>query len=214
MAILDLTEYKARRELDEASAARDAALTAALLSAEGAVLDYTGRDFTTPEGAETREYVYDGSIILETDDFTDLTSVVANGAALPTTSYIVGPREGQTYYWIDFSPSAQQSGYSAGQMGFTRNLDTYFERHRNCGRSFVNVAVTATFGWPGDAPAAVQQAIVFLVDEFGKSEGSVGDIQAESIADLSYVYQRDSEGNAVLPPRVAQLLDPYRRVAL
>lgn len=212
MAILDLAEYKTRREISEANTERDEAITAALLSAEDAVLKYTGRDFTTEAAPGTREYPYEGEVILETDDFTALTSVAVNGVTQSEDSYFVGPREGETFYWIDFSPSAQRPSYSEGQMGFTRNLDTAFSTDRS--RRFVTVAVTATFGWPGSAPAGVQQAIVFLVDEFRKSQGSVGDIQAESIADLSYVYQRDAEGNAVLPPRVQLLLDPYRRVAL
>lgn len=212
MAILDLTGYKKRREIDTASTKRDDALTLALLAAEDAVLKYTGRDFTTAPSPETREYSYDGSTILETDDFTAATAVTMNGAALSSAAYLVGPREGETYYWLDFTPHSNWPTYSEGQMGFTRNLDTYFSRPS--GRRLTTVALTATFGWPGEAPGAVQQAVVFLVDEFSKSQGSVGDIQAESIADLSYVYQRDAEGNAVLPPRVALLLDPYRRVAL
>lgn len=213
MAILDLGAYKTRREIDTANANRDEAIKAALLSAEDAVLKYTGRDFTTAPAAETREYPYTGDVILETDDFTALTKVTAGGSTLSASSYIIGPREGETYYWIDFSPQEGVSSWSEAQMGFTRNLDSAFERGSG-GRRFVTVGVTANFGWPGTAPAAVQQAIVFLVDEFRKSQGSVGDIQAESIADLSYVYQRDAEGNAVLPPRVQLLLDPYRRIAL
>lgn len=214
MAILDLGEYKTRREIDTANTERDEAIEAALLSAEDAVLKYTGRDFSTPAAVESREYSYSGETILETDDFTALATVAVNGSALSKNAYLVGPREGETYYWIDFSPSADWPSYSEGQMGFTRNLDTAFERTAGRGRRFATVTVTASFGWPEESPAGVQQAIVFLVDEFRKSQGSVGDIQAESIADLSYVYQRDAEGNAVLPPRVQLLLDPYRRVAL
>jgi hypothetical protein len=213
MAILDLDGYKKRREIATANAERDDAITAALLSAEDAVLKYTGRDFTTAPAVETRDYPYTGEVILETDDFTALSKVTANGSAVSSSAYLVGPREGETYYWIDFSPQGSIPSYSEGQMGFTRNLDSAFERSGG-GRRFVTVSLTANFGWPGDAPAGVKQAIVFLVDEFRKSQGSVGDIQAESIADLSYVYQRDAEGNAVLPPRVQLLLDPYRRISL
>lgn len=212
--ILTLEEYKKRREIDTASAARDDALEAALIGAEDIALKYTGRDFSAAQAAETREYSYDDSVILETDDFVTALSVTIDGRSLAPGAYLLGPREGETYYWIDFSPSARGLSYSEGQMGFTRNLDTHFAAYGSAGRRYSTVTVNATFGWPGGAPASVQQAIVFLVDEFAKSQGSVGDIQAESIADLSYVYQRDAEGNAILPPRVALLLDPYRRIAL
>lgn len=209
MAILSLEEYKERRQLTEASAERDAAATAAIESAEDAVLQYTGRDFTTAQAIETKTYIYDGSGILETDDFVELDSVSVDGDALASLNYAAGPREGQTYYWLDFTGVPRASA----QMGFTRNLDRLYDGCRGA-RRYVTVAVKAKFGWPGGAPASVVQAVTWLVDEFSKEHGTGGDIQAESIADLSYVYQRDTEGIAVLPPRVQFLLDPYRRIAL
>lgn len=210
MAILTLKEYKKRRELTEASTERDEAVEAALASAEDAVLKYTGRDFTTAQAVASKTYVYDGSGILETDDFTELTSVSVEGRGLTDLNFAAGPREGETFYWLDFTAVPRQSP----AMGFTRNLDTIFENE--CGRGgprYVNVTVTAKFGWPGGAPASVQQAVTWLVDEFAKPEGTQGDIQAEAIANLSYVYQRISEENT-LPARVITLLDPYRRIAL
>lgn len=210
MAILSLAEYKKRRELTEASVERDEALTAALEAAEDAVLQYTGRDFTTAQAVETKTYVYDGSGILETDDFVEATAVSVEGDPLSSLNFVPGPREGQTFYWIDFTAVPRPSP----AMGFTRNLDTIFER--NCGRGgrqYSQVAVTAKFGWPGGAPGSVKQAVTWLVDEFAKSEGNQGEVQAEAIANLSYVYQRISEENT-LPPRVTTLLDPYRRLAL
>lgn len=220
MAILSVSDYKTRRQLTEASAERDAAITAALASAEDAVLQYTGRDFTTPEGTETREFPWEvHTAILETDDFvgkpigiTLEVPGVGAGSALPTGAYWLGPREGPTHYYIDFTPARNLSLPSIGAMGFTRNLDTYFENASGAPDA-VTAKVTANFGWPGEAPASVKQAVTWLVDEFRKSEGTQGDVQAEAIANLSYVYQRISEENT-LPPRVTTLLDPYRRIAL
>lgn len=210
MAILTLAEYKKRRQLTEASTERDEAIEAALESAEDAVLQYTGRDFNTAQAVESKTYTYDGSGILETDDFVDLESISVEGRGLTDLNYEAGPREGQTYYWLDFTAVPRQSP----AMGFTRNLDTIFEREcGRRGRQYVRIEVKAKFGWPGGAPAGVKQAVTWLVDEFRKSEGTQGDVQAEAIANLSYVYQRISEENS-LPARVITLLDPYRRIAL
>lgn len=220
MAILSLAEYKTRRALTEASTARDEAITAALASAEDAVLQYTGRDFTTAENLETREFPWEvHTTILETDDFvgkpTGITLEVpgiGTSVPLPINFFWLGPREGPTHYYIDFTPARNLSLPSVGAMGFTRNLDTYFSR--GGGADAVTAKVTAIFGWPGEAPGSVKQAVTWLVDEFRKNEGTQGDLQAEAIANLSYVYQRDREEPHSLPPRITALLDPYRRIAL
>lgn len=219
MSILTLDEYKVRRQLAEASTERDEAIEAALASAEDAVLQYTGRDFTTAQAIETREFPWEvHATILETDDFVDKPSAITfevpgAGATLPfqPNAYWLGPREGPTHYYIDFTPAGNLSGASVGAMGFTRNLDTAFGQEG--APDAVTALVTAKFGWPGDVPASVKQAVTWLVDEFYRKEGSQGDVQAEAIANLSYVYQRISEENT-LPPRVTTLLDPYRRLAL
>lgn len=220
MAILSLAEYKTRRAITEASTERDEAITAALSSAEDAVLQYTGRDFTTTQGIETREYPWEvHTLILETDDFvgkpTSITLEVPGIASipmLPTNAYWLGPREGATFYYIDFTPAKNLSSPSIGAMGFTRNLDTYFAR--GGGADAVTARVTANYGWPGESPASIKQAVTWLVDEFRKAEGNQGDLQAEGIADLNFVYQRQREEQHELPPRVMALLDPYRRLAL
>lgn len=219
MAILTLDEFKTRRQITEASTERDEAIEAAILSAEDAILQYTGRDFTTAQAIETREFPWEiHTTILETDDFVGKPSAitfevpgVGGAAVFPTNVYWLGPREGPTHYYIDFTPAGNLSSASVGAMGFTRNLDTFFGR--SGAPDAVTAKVTAKFGWPGDSPGSVKQAAVWLVDEFFKKEGTQGDIQAEAIANLSYVYQRISEENS-LPARVITLLDPYRRIAL
>lgn len=208
--IITLEEYKTRREMNEASGPRDEAIEAAIASAEDTILRYTGRDFSTAQVIEARTYNYDGSGILETDDFVEVTGVSVAGSPLTSQNFIPGPREGETFYYIDFSGVPRQSP----AMGFTRNLDTIFEREGGRpGRQIVEVHVTAKFGWPGGAPASIKQAVVWLVDEFRKKEGNQGDIQAEGIADLNFVYQRMNEESA-LPARITALLDPYRRISL
>lgn len=221
--ILTLEEYKKRRQITETSMLRDEALTAAKASAEDAVLKYTDRDFTTAQALETREFPWEiHSTVLDTDDFVGKPSEIVFeipgvGAAgfFQTNAYWVGPREGPTYYYIDFTPARNLAAPSIGAMGFERNLDTYFSRGDNI--DAVTVKVTAEFGWPGGAPASVLQAVTWLVDEFAAKATPTGEeLQSEAIADLAYAYQRDQtkERPAVLPPRVQQLLDPYRRIAL
>jgi len=206
--IITLDEYKKRREITEASAERDEATEAALASAEDAVLRYTGRDFGQAGTIETRTYNYDGSGILETDDFVDVTAVTVGGQPLTGQNFIPGPREGETFYFIDFSGVPRQSPL----MGFTRNEDVLLATPGRA-RQYASVQVAAKFGWPGGAPASVKQAVVWLVDEFRKKEGTQGDIQAEGIADLNFVYQRMNE-QSQLPARITALLEPYRRIAL
>lgn len=218
--ILTLDEYKARRKITEVSKERDEALEAALSSAEDAILRYTGRDFTTAQAVETREFPWEiHTTVLETDDFVGKpTSItfelpgIGSAAVFPTNAYWVGPREGPTHYYIDFTPAKNLSSVSVGAMGFTRNLDTYFSRGGTA--DYVTVKVTAEFGWPDAAPASIKQAVTWLVDEFSKSDATQGDLQAEAIADLSFVYQRIREEEHELPARVMALLAPYRRLTL
>lgn len=204
-AIMTLADYNARRELVEASPERDEATEAALAAAEDAVLQHTGRDFTQPAGAETRSYVYDGSGILEVDDFTNATAVTIDGAS-QIGGWTAGPREGATFYWIDFGGVRRESP----EMGFSRNLDTIAPR---TGRYRSTVNLTAEFGWPAAAPPSIKQAVTWLTDEMRKSTGNQGDVQAEGIADLNYVYQRISESTS-MPARVLALLEPFRRISL
>lgn len=215
--ILELKDYKARRGIT--GTGQDAELEPALLAAEDAVVKYTGRDFTTQGKAEERVYTWDYTTILETDDFTSLQSIAVGGTVLRSTEYDVGPREGETFYWIDFSRYWQRSSFSAGQMGFMNNADVRYEErlllNGGSGAAFTEVEIDATWGWEGGAPPSVQQAVVELVDAFKRSQGTAGDIQAESIADLSYVFQRtNNESATLLPPRVTQLLEPFRRVVV
>jgi hypothetical protein len=220
--ILPLAEYKKRRQLTEASQERDESIEAALLSAEDTVLKYTGRDFTTAQAVETRQYPWEvHTMILETDDFVGAPTTIALEApggiagpiGFPTSAYWLGPHDEETNYWIDFTPAKNLSLTSIGQMGFMRNLDTIYSSHRGS-LDIVTVNVSAKFGWPKAAPASIKQAVTWLADGFRKNEGTQGDLQAEGIADLSYVYQRLREEQHELPARVMALLDPYRRLAL
>lgn len=224
-AILTLEEYKVRRQLDEANPLRDEAITASLEAAEDDILKYTDRDFGAAAVIETRPFPWEiHSTVLDTDDFTgEPLSItfelpgIGEAAIFPTNTFWVGPREGPTFYYIDFTPARQLSSTSIGAMGFTRNLDTFFARG-GADVDAVTVQVEANWGWPGGAPASIKQAAVWLVDEFNAATpGANGEeIQAEGIANLTYAYQREpsKERAAVLPPRVQQLLDAYRRVSV
>lgn len=230
MPLLTLKEYKKRRQITEASTERDEAIEAGIFSAEDAILQYIKRDFAAAPVTETRTFHYDSSGVLETDDFANPTSVVLSAPlgglsrTVPSTAYWIGPREGPTYYWIDFAPSRNLnagSAYSLGQMGFTQNLDTFIERFGmggSNGLKYLNVEVTATWGWPvtSPIPPSIVQAATWLVDEFMVPAHGGEELQAQSIANLSFAYQREPrrERPPTLPPRVQQLLDPYTRIVL
>lgn len=221
--IITLDEYKVRRQLTEANPLRDEAIQASILATEDAILKYTDRDFGSGEVIETREFPWEiHTIVLDTDDFTGSPLSITfelpgigEAAIFPTNSFWVGPREGPTFFYIDFTPAKQLSAVSIGEMGFTRNLDTFFARGGG-EVDAVTVKVEANWGWPGGAPASIQQAAVWLVDEFNAQTPNGEEVQAEGIANLTYAYQREptKERAAVLPPRVQQLLEPYRRIAL
>lgn len=208
--ILTVAEYKTARKITDAG--RDAQLRLAVEGAQDTVLRYTDRDFTTTPANAVRRYTYDGSGIVELDDCAVVTLVKLGDRTLTADSdYITGPVNGDVIYWLDFGWGAGvQLGSPA--MGFTSNQDVLGVRQR-----FNFVEVTASFGWPAASiPPSVRQATIWLVDEFTADDADTEGLQAHSIADYSQVFSGEETRNepAILPPRVRQLLDPFRRVVL
>lgn len=208
-AILNLEQYKALRGITESN--RDTQITAAIPGAEDAVVRYAQRAFNqTPETA-TRNFVYENQSILEIDDCQSVTSVKFDGVPVDPEALILGPQgidavfyyiELLDYPWATYDPEIDP---------FLRN--TNFESRRRRKRV---VEVTAAYGWPF-IPASVTQAAAFLVDDFASETSAAGGggIAAEAIVDYSKVFDKQSTTEpAVLPPRVQELLDPFRRVLL
>lgn len=209
MPILSLTDYKARRGIT--SNARDGQLTPALAAAEDAVNRECGRDFSAAPVTEQRVYPYNGSGIIQTDDFTTLIAVSLDGAAQALTSFLPGPNTppGDPFYFI------RSTGRGASPaMGFMWNADVLAAE----GRLGVDTAeVTAVWGW-GTVPESVKQAVAWLATEMAADDGEASgkDLASESQGEVTYVYDNADEGSTTkslpeLPPRIRQLLHPFVR---
>lgn len=219
--VLTLNEYKRLRKITGADEQSDEQLELALEIAGDIIVEYTRRQFTLEPTVETRKYRYEGQGVLDIEDCRNVTSVVLYNRTLTADfDYHTGPEHGDTTFWIDFAWHGLWPSYSAGQMGFTSNLDRLFAWGPE-GAPFIFVEVTAEFGWPRERiPASIKQAAAWLVDEIAvkrpqPQSGGVGPVSAESIADLSYSYQIEAAAvTAEIPPRIRAMLDPYSRPEL
>jgi hypothetical protein len=205
-SILTKDEYKTLRGITTAD--RDDQITAALGPVEDAISRYAERDFTVEPVTETRRYRYEGPIV-NIDDAIEVQSVEIDDVLLdPDVSYTVEPYDrSQAYYFLDLS--AYSGRRSSPLMGFTRNEDVLGTRQNR----FVDV--TAKWGWE-TVPEALKLAVALMVDEFASPRAEHSGISAEAVADTSVVYEAPEPGTAppVLPPAVAQLVDPFRKIVL
>lgn len=206
-AILTSEEYKALRGIKDSK--RDTQIAAALPSAEDAVVNYAQRAFNKTPEAATRNFVYEGQSILEIDDCQTVTAIKFDGVELSPESYILGPQGiGSVFYYVELL-DYPWAAYDPYIDPFLVNVHPGRRRRRKR-----IVEVTATFGW-AEIPASVKQAVAFLMDEFTPEPEETGRLAAESIVDYSKVFDRQSGNDpAQLPPRVMELLDPFRRVLL
>lgn len=209
-SILTLEQYKLLRGID--SNKRDAQLEMALPGAEDAVVRYAQRAFTQVPTVDTRSFVYEGQSILEIDDCQAVTEVKFDGVPISSDNYITGPQGiGEVFYYVELL-NYPWSSYDPYIDPFIRNVHNDQGRRRR--RRIVEI--TATYGWPS-IPPSVRQAVAFLTDDFAveTTAAGAGGLQAESIADYSKVFDKETKDEpAVLPPRVQELLDPFRRVLL
>lgn len=206
MAILSLSDYKKLRDVDGTN--RDDALNIAIPAAEDLVCRYTDRDFTSAPVTEARDYPYNGSGLIQVDDFTNLTAITINARALDSEGYRVAPAGAGPYCTIELA-----GGLPSPLMGFERNLDTLSGRRER----FVTASVTATWGWPtGQVPPSVQIAVAILTDELAPAaeDGDESGYASKSIADYSVAFDNPQSTNEAptLPPLVATLLDNFRRI--
>jgi hypothetical protein len=208
-SLVTLGSYKVLRGIT--SADRDAQITAAIPAAEQAVIDYIDRDLISPPTVATRVYNYElGQTILNIEDCITITQVSINGRALQEQlEYIEGFTLAEPVIsWLEVIPNLAL---------FNPIFDFTHVVHRPFRYPFQQISVTATFGWPADQiPASAKQAAVWLVDEMIVPGAETTGIAAESIADLSEVYigEQNAQGPPVLPPRVAQILTPLRRISV
>lgn len=215
-AILDLTGYKALRAISNTE--KDAQITAALPPAESAVIEYVDRNLNQTPTAESRVYPYEmNSTILNIDDCTSVADVKiitrnSNRTLTPGWDYELGRAPSEPVIsWLEVYPNLDYYGIYDYNFQFTHTMPRGPYRF-----PFVSFEVTAMFGWePSKVPASARQAVAWMVDEIiAKTSDETGKT-AESIADLSYVYRDTNQlAPAVLPPRVAQILDNLRRASV
>lgn len=213
MAILTLAEYKSLMGVTGTDAPRDARVTALLDAASQAVSAFAGRDFeAAPGGAKPRQFLYDGSGLLEIDDCTAITSVSillpgVDPVSVGPTEYRAMPTSGVVRYYLVLGGGA--SGYiTSPEMGFERNLD----RYEPLTATGTLVQVTAKWGWPS-VPEAVKLAAALtisdlLADESGRSD----DLTSESIEGFSRSWRTaPGKSRVVIPTRAQELLIPYSK---
>lgn len=197
-------EYKAIKGINHTRF--DSRLDAVIPGLSQAVLNYTERDFGVVPTLATKEYLYDGSGILEINDATTVTSVAwVNGSTVDPKGYVVYSQNG-VLTWIEMPP---QRPLISPEMGFTYNLDRLYDRmppeHR--------VAVTGTFGWRDEGggarvPSDVRLALVWAVEDFMEHQP---DVTGEAIASYSVQYAQLVQAGA-LSDRARDMLDAYKRV--
>lgn len=189
-------------------------------AASQAVLNFTDRDFGTADVTETRLFKYDGKGVLEIDDASDVQSVLGLGISLVTWMPMKeGPANASVYSWL-LLPRLTLPHYD--EMRFSQNLDQQGLLFRSRIFPFVDVNVTATWGWP-TVPADVQQAVIFTAQEYDRATAtnSSGELAAKSVAEVAESYFEGQQAitqstTAItgLPPHAADLLWPYKRHAL
>lgn len=190
----------------------DARIDALLPAASLAVRNYAGRSFeVTDNTSSARTYLYDGSGILDTDDFVALTGIttdygVTGGPPYDLTAdmYTAMPHEGPVYYWVIVrNPGLRPA---SPQMGFTRNLDTL-----DLSGTDVSVTVTAEWGWPS-IPDDVKLATAWTIDAVINDPPD--NMVSETIESFSRSWANVATANQMLavPNRARDLLSAYQRV--
>lgn len=205
--ILSMADYKSLRNITGAD--QDPALTVALPIAEDAVVRYTQRAFNVEPVTETRSFVYEGQPIIEIDDATSVSAVSFDGRAIASDTFILGPQSSsEVFYWVELLEDSNAS-FDPMIDPFIRNVHPGRRRRRRV------IEVTASYGWP-TVPLSIRGAVADIADELYEEVVQAQGVTAEAIADYSRVFANEDprQAPAALPPRVRQLLDPFRRVVL
>jgi len=204
--IITLNQLKDSLGIPYSDTTKDLKLEQAISSATSAIRTYLDRDFGTSVVTEEREFVYDGSGILEMDDcaLNSITKVTVAERQLSTREFLAQPmRRSAVHYWMVLAPSY---GISPA-MGFTWNLDTYY-LYANPITYTLRVKVTADWGWP-QIPDDIQQAAIYTAAAMAESPKPYMSQNFES-----YSVQMPTPFNEAIPARAKSLLDPYQRIRL
>jgi len=213
--ILTLEQYKSLAGITNTR--NDEKISSSLPALTTAVQAFTGRDFARPVVTEARQYQYDNSGVLDIDDATTVTSVMAiipwgTNYTFPTEEWYAQPprRDDALVYTYLVLPGFP--GGASPEMGFTYNADVYAAEGRWRSKP-VMVEVTATWGW-ADTPADVQMAAKWTLDDWLARRPETA-APAEAIESYSRNFGSAISGEAVswaLPMRARDLLTPYTRI--
>lgn len=212
--LVPLPRMKRALDIDPTDSSHDVKILEKLAAASRAVLNYTDRDFGSPNITETRTYLYDGSGVLDIDDASAVTSATVNypgatSVVLTTLDWFAQPFDKPLgiYEWLQVPENLYGIPVSP-QMGFNRNLDQY----RPLATQPTTISVNATFGWPY-VPEDVVQATEWAAADFIKRPDA--DLQAHAIEGFSesFIAPRAGTGpELALPAQSKDLLDFYRRI--
>jgi hypothetical protein len=201
--LVSLQALKDALGIPPSDTAKDIRLEQAITNASAAIRTYTDRDFGSLPVTETRNFLYDGSGVLEIDDCAvgSITAVTVAGVPVSTTEYLAQPdRRSVVHYWLMLG---RTNGVNRA-MGFERGLDTFYGFSD---QSPAVVAVTANWGWPS-IPADVQQAAIYTAAAVAESPKPYVSQNFES-----YSVQLPQLFDAI-PERAKSLLNPYQRLRL
>jgi hypothetical protein len=232
MSIVSLSDYKAA--IGETDAGQDGFHQLALDTANQIVLNWTDRDFDTPNTSpiSDKTYSYDGSTVLNIDDCTTVSAVTFQGSSTPINSNAwrarsEGPVAASSVYdWLQLPViDWDRDLTSMGAMGFTYNLDQFILQGGLAPvpgfPGTIDVTVTAVWGWPQPPPKDVQRATIITaqnVEALSPSSGQPGSLASKSVAETAesfFAAQAAAEGAQIsqepVPPTAQAILAPYQR---
>jgi hypothetical protein len=217
--ILTLSEYKAYAGIAPTNVRNDDKYNSLLPAVGMAILNHTGRDFTTSLVTEDRTFEYDNSGVLDIDDATTINTVTINnpwGAAplvLGNDEWFAQPprRDDSPVYWYLSLPGFVIS--PSPEMGFTWNADVAFNEGRWRSKPST-ITVNAVWGW-AVVPQDVKMAAKWTLDDWVARRPETA-APAEAIESYSRTWGGTGRmGEALslaIPYRARDLLAGYTKV--
>lgn len=187
MAYVDDETLRAYLKVQRVDPADDALMLAARDAAEGAINDYTGREFIVASGSSTRTFTSSNGDLLTIPDATSVGLVVVNGTTLGTDEYQLEPLNGRT-------SSGRQVPYSRIRRW------SYWIQPGFAGQAMITI--TANWGWTAIPPQVVEACKILTKDILANRDVNFG------IAGFG-----DYAVRARANPQVGMLLQPFRSSA-
>jgi len=200
MAYVDLADFKAYVGI--ADTVEDSVLTAALLSAEAAVTQYTGRDFTPGStSASARVFRASGkTAVIPVDDFNSTSDLVVKIDDGDTGTYGTTLTIGTDFVLEPFNQRLHGLSWSYDQI---RRIDDVWPGYSERAR----VQVTARWGWPAVPEAVTRAVLLTATDLFKRKDAPFG---VAGFGEFGPVRA----GSAAVPTTARDLLEPFKRYGI